>query len=244
MSFDRPKFESDRLRYAAEVANDPTVRQSALDFINKSDHYNHIYQWTWLDLPIIQMTEDIMAIQEIIWKIKPDVIIETGIAWGGSIVFSASMLQLAGKGKVIGVDVVLPQKNIDAMMAYPFSSRINLIEGSSIDKDTVDKVRAMIEPGQTVMLMLDSNHTHDHVLEELRLYAPMVTAGSYIVVSDTIVEEIGTQGKNPRPWGFGNNPKTATDAYLKTTDRFELDVYYNSKVLVSFDRGGFLRCVK
>lgn len=244
MTFDRAKLEDDRQKSAKTLEQDNEVQKLAIDLITKSDRHFHAYQWNWLGLPIIQMTEDVMAAQELIWEIKPDVIVETGIAWGGSMVLYASILELIGKGSVIGVDVVLPQGNVDRIMAYPFSKRISMINGSSIDPSVADRVKAKIRPGQTVMLMLDSNHTHDHVLEELKLYAPLVTKGSYIIVSDTVVEDIPEQTHRPRPWGHGNNPKTAVNEYLKTTDRFELDPYYNAKVLMTFDKGGYLRCVK
>jgi cephalosporin hydroxylase len=244
MTFDRAQFEADRLKNAQGAANDRDLQSVRIDLIKQSDRHNHSYQWTWLDLPIIQMTDDIVAIQEIIWTVKPDLIIETGIAWGGSIVFSASILQLLGKGRVIGIDVVLPQKNVDAIMKYPFSSRIELINGSSTDPAIVSQIRKKIRPDDKVLIMLDSNHTHDHVLEELKLYAPLATEGSYIIVSDTVVEEISPQPHRPRPWGKGNNPKTAVDAFLKTTDRFVLDPYYNAKILISSTKGGYLRCVK
>lgn len=244
MTFDRAKLEADRLKTAKTLEQDNEVQNLALDLITKSDRHFHAYQWNWLDLPIIQMTEDIMAAQELIWKVKPDVIVETGIAWGGSMVFYASMLELIGKGEVIGVDVVLPQDNIDKIMKYPFSKRISMIQGSSIDEDIVNQVKARIKPGQTVMLMLDSNHTHDHVLDELRMYSPLVTKDSYIIVSDTVVEDIPAQQHRPRPWGPGDNPKTAVNAFLKETDRFVLDDYYNAKVLMTFDKGGYIKCLK
>jgi cephalosporin hydroxylase len=244
MTFDRAQFEKDRLTNAQSLAQDNELQNLAVEFIAKSDKHHHAYQWNWLGMPIIQATEDIIAAQELVWQVQPDVIIETGIAWGGSMVFYASMLQLIGKGKIIGIDVALPQKNIDAIMKYPFSNRIELIQGSSIDTVIVDQVKSKIKPGDKVMLMLDSNHTHEHVLEELKLYAPLVTKDSYIIVSDTVVEFIPPQTHRPRPWGPGDNPKTAVDAYLKTTDRFALDSYYNAKVLITFDKGGYIKCVK
>jgi cephalosporin hydroxylase len=244
MTFDRAQLDADRLKTAKTLEQDNEVQKLAIDLITKSDRHFHAYQWNWLGLPIIQMTEDVMAAQELIWQVKPDYIVETGIAWGGSMVLYASMLELIGKGEVIGVDLVLPQSNIDKIMAYPFSKRISMFQGSSIDQSIVDQVKAKIEPGKTVMLMLDSNHTHDHVLDELKMYSPLVTKDSYIIVSDTIVEDIEPQAHRPRPWGPGDNPKTAVNAFLKTTDRFELDSYYNAKVLMTFDKGGYLRCLK
>ncbi len=244
MSFDREQFDADKIKNATSLGKDEELQKLALELIEKSDKHYHAYQWTWLDLPIIQSTEDILAAQELVWKVKPDVIIETGIAWGGSIVFYASLLQLIGKGKIVGIDVALPQKNIDKIMSYPFSDRIELIQGSAVDQSIVDLAASHIKEGQTVMLMLDSNHTHEHVLKELEMYSHLVTKDSYIIVSDTIVEDIPTQEHRPRPWGPGDNPKTAVNAFLKGNDRFVLDEYYNNKILVTFDKGGYLRCVK
>lgn len=242
--FDREAFESEKREQAAAQMRDPDLRKLALDFVVQSDKYSYGYQWTWLGLPIIQLPPDILAVQEIIWENKPDVIIETGIAWGGSIVFYASLLELIGKGKVVGVDRVLPEKNRREIMKYAFSGRITLIEGSSTDPGVVKKVKAEVKPGQSVMLLLDSNHTHEHVLEELRQYGPLVTAGQYLVVSDTVVEDIPLQTHRPRPWGPGNNPRTAMEAYLKEMNRFEEDEYVNKKLLITYTPNGYLRCVE
>ena len=128
--------------------------------------------------------------------------------------------------------------------AYPFSRRIHLIEGSSTDEAVFEQVKSRIAPDAKVAVVLDSNHTHDHVLAELRLYGPLVTPGQYLICADTIVEHIPEQEHRPRPWGPGNNPKTALDAYLAETDRFEPDQYTNDKLLVTCSPGGYLRCAK
>lgn len=243
--FDRAQFENDKRNNAARQARDKDLQDAALSLAVNSDHYHYVYQWTWLGLPLIQLPADIVGTQEIIWETKPDLIIETGIAWGGSIVMWASLLHLIGKGEVIGIDVALPQKNIDEIMKYPFSQeRITLIHNSSIAAETLEQVRARIKPGMSVMVILDSNHTHAHVLEELRLYAPLVTSGQYLIVSDTIVDLIPPQKHRARPWGPGDNPGTALDAYLLETDRFERDGYVNDKMLMTCSPGGYLRCVR
>ncbi|PJI41913.1 cephalosporin hydroxylase family protein [Ferrovibrio sp.] len=242
--FDRKQFEIDKRSNAVAQNKDEGLRKLALDFVVQSDRYHYAYQWTWLGLPIVQLPADILATQELIWDAKPDLIIETGIAWGGSIVMYASLLELLGNGEVIGIDRVLPQHNREAMEQYSFSQRITLLEGSSTDPAIIDVVKAKIKPGMKVMVLLDSNHTHDHVLDELRLYGPMVTPGQWLVVSDTIVEDIPPQTHRPRPWGPGNNPKTAMYEYLRETDRFEEDEYINGKLLMTFTPNGFLRCVK
>lgn len=241
--FDRKDFDEKKLEHAGEMSRDESLRKRALELVIDSDKYGYGYQWTWLGLPIIQLPQDIVATQEIIWKTKPDVIIETGIAWGGSVVLYASMLQLMGKGKVVAVDLNLMEHVSDQIMSYPFSERIHLYKGSSIDPSIVEKIRSHIEPGQSVMVLLDSNHSHQHVLDELRAYGPLVTKGQYVVVSDTVVEDIPEQKHRVRPWGPGDNPKTALYAYLKETSRFEIDYEIDGKLLLSFSPHGYCRCL-
>lgn len=240
--FDREGFEKEKLENAIKQHNDADVNRKALDFIIAADKTGYTYQWTWLGLPVIQPPEDIALMQEIIWETKPDVIIETGIAWGGSIVLYASILELVGKGKVIGVDTVLPQENINAITNYSFGKRIHLLEGSSTDEKVFEEVKKLINPGDKVMVILDSNHTHEHVYNELNMYGPIVTEGMYVVVSDTIVEEIPNQTHRVRPWGQGCNPKTGLDQYLKEVKDFTLDNPINNKAMLSFARGGFALC--
>lgn len=242
--FDRKSFEESKRKNAAAAREDHALQRQALDFVRDSDKYHYGYQWTWLGMPIIQLPADILVTQEIIWANQPDLIIETGVAWGGSIVLYASLLQLAGKGRVIGIDRVLPDNIRNEINSFPFSHRIELIEGSSVDPQVADLVRNAARPGETVMVLLDSNHTHDHVLEELRLYADLVTPGQYLVVSDTIVEDIPAQSHRPRPWGPGNNPKTALQKFLETDTRFERDEYINDKLLTTFTPDGFLRRIR
>jgi cephalosporin hydroxylase len=241
--FVRDDLERDKRRNAEAQAKDAVLRRLALDFVVESDKYGYAYQWTWLGLPIIQLPPDIVATQEIIWQNKPDLIIETGIAWGGSVVFYASLLQLIGKGEVVGVDLNLMDHVAGEIMAYPFSDRIHLYKGSSTDPDVVAKVKSHVRPGGSVMVLLDSSHAHAHVLEELQIYAPLVTKGQYLVVSDTIIEDIPTQAHRPRPWGPGDNPKTALRAYLATTKRFALDDQIDNKTLLSCCPAGYFKCV-
>ncbi len=241
--FDRPEFEKSKRQFARKMANRSDLKELARELFIQSDQQNYAYQWNWLGVPIIQVPADIVAFQEIIWETKPDLIIETGVAWGGSLVFEASILELIGNGEVIGIDVTIPEKNRKVISAYAFSRRIHLIEGSSTDEAVFEEVKSRIAPDAKVAVVLDSNHTHDHVLAELRLYGPLVTPGQYLVCADTIVEQIPEQEHRPRPWGPGNNPKTALDAYLAETDRFEPDQYTNDKLLVTCSPGGYLRCV-
>ncbi len=242
--FIRDELEVSKRRDALAQSKDPALRQIAHEFMVQSDRHNYAYQWTWLGLPILQMPEDIVVVQEIIWDTKPDIIIEAGIAWGGSVALYASLLQLIGKGKVVAIDLNLMDHVAAQIMSYAFSSRIHLHKGSSTDPAIAARVKSHIEPGQSVMVLLDSNHSHEHVLNELRLYAPLVTKGQFLVVSDTIVEELPPQTHRPRPWAPGNNPKTALTAYLREVDRFAVDPGINSKLLTTFSPAGYCRCVK
>ena len=242
--FVRDELEDAKRRDAIAQSQDGGLNKLALELVTRSDTYNYGYQWTWLGLPIIQLPQDIVAIQEIIWERKPDVIIETGIAWGGSIVLYASLLQLIGKGSVIGIDLNLMDHVSAQIMSYPFSHRIHLHQGSSTDPAIVARVKRRIEPGQSVMVVLDSNHTHDHVLHELRIYGPLATKGQFLVVSDTVVEDIPAQTHRPRPWGPGNNPGTALKAYLAETDRFEVHGEIDRKLLMTYSPEGYCLCVK
>lgn len=221
------------------------IRALSLSWMVQTARYKYTYGFEWLGRPVIQFPQDLMAMQEIIWRTKPDLIVETGIAHGGSLVFYASMLQLlGGDRRVVGIDVEIRPHNRSAIEAHPMASRITMVEGSSTDERTVAEVGRFAEGRSTVLVALDSNHTHDHVLAELRLYSPLVTAGSYLVVFDTIVEDMPEDFFPDRPWSVGNNPKTAVRAFLAETDRFEVDVELERKLLISVAPEGYLRCVR
>ncbi|HBS52312.1 MAG TPA: cephalosporin hydroxylase [Coxiellaceae bacterium] len=241
--FDRKKFDSEKEQNIRKAHADIELNKAALNFITVSDRFGYAYNWTWLDLPIIQMPEDIILVQEIIWKTKPDIIIETGIAWGGSVVLYASILELIGKGQVLAIDKVLPQNNIDEIMKYNFSNRIKLFEGSSTDKNIVESISSYIKATDKIMILLDSNHSHEHVYNELKIWSPFVTLGNYLVVSDTVVEEIPEQIHRSRPWGHGNNPMTALNQFLLENKKFTRDNEYNYKANNSYTRNGYVKCL-
>jgi cephalosporin hydroxylase len=229
----------------AAMAADPALQAQAHDFILNSAAYQYSYHFTWLGRPVIQYPQDLLAVQEIIWRVKPDLIIETGIAHGGSLVFSASMLELlGGEGRVVGIDIDIRAHNLREIEAHPLFHRITMIEGSSTDDAVAAQAREMAAGKRSVLLILDSHHTHDHVLRELELYSPLVTAGSYAIVMDTIIEELPEDFFPDRPWGPGNNPRTAVGEFLRTTDRFEIDREMEAKLLITLAPGGYLRCVK
>lgn len=206
--------------------------------------YRYSYNFTWFGRPIIQLPEDIVTLQEIILDVKPELIVETGVAHGGSLVLYASMLQLLGRGEVVGVDVEIRPHNRQAIEAHPLSNRIKLIEGSSTSDEVVEQVRRIAKDKQSVMIVLDSDHTHEHVIRELELYSPLVTKGSYLVVFDTGIEDMPEGTYPDRSWGKGNNPKTAVWQFLKQNDRFEIDRALESRLLYTVAPDGYLRCVK
>ena len=227
------------------------------DFIHKTARYNYTYRFEWLGRPIIQYPQDMVAIQELIWELKPDLIIETGIAHGGSLILSASMLalldmcdaietgttidpKLSGR-KVLGIDIDIRAHNRAAIEAHPMASRIQMIEGSSIAPETIEQVKTVAKEYNRVLVCLDSNHIHDHVLAELEAYAPLASEGSYCVVFDTIVEDMPADMFPDRPWGPGNNPKTAVWEYLKTHPEFEIDKSIQHKLLITVAPDGYLK---
>ena len=202
------------------------------------------YNFTWMGRPIIQYPQDMIAMQEIIWDIKPDLIIETGIAHGGSIIYYASILELIGKGEVLGIDIDIRAHNRAEIESHPMSKRITMLEGSAISPEIIEKIKPFLEGKKTVMVCLDSNHTHDHVLAELQLYSPFVTVGSYLVAFDTIVEDLPADLYADRPWSIGDNPKTAVWEFLKNNNDFVINNDIDNKLLVSVAPSGYLKRVK
>ena len=228
-------------------------------FFNESFAHKYPYNFEFLGRPIIQYPQDMVAMQELIWEVKPDLIIETGIAHGGSLIMSASMLALLdmceaiesetvldpkkSKRKVLGLDIDIRQHNREAIEAHPMSSRIQMLQGSSIAPEVIEQVKAVAKNFQRVLVCLDSNHTHDHVLAELEAYAPLASVGSYCVVFDTIVEDMPKTMFPDRPWGPGDNPKTAVWEYLKTHSEFVIDKSIDNKLLISVAPDGYLKRV-
>jgi cephalosporin hydroxylase len=238
------------------IGNNSNLLVDAAAFMRSSLGPQYSYNFSWQGRPIIQYPQDMVAMQELIWQIKPDLIIETGIAHGGSLIFSASMLALldtaeaiergesfnpkVSKRKVLGVDIDIRAHNRMAIEAHPMSSHIQMLEGSSVAPEIVAQVEEIASSYQCILVCLDSNHTHEHVLAELEAYAPMVSVGSYCVVFDTIVEDMPAEMFPDRPWGPGDNPKTAVWEYLKTHPEFEIDKSIQHKLLLTVAPDGYL----
>jgi len=244
MSEQQKLFELEKQRNIENIGRDPEMKQLRIDFMSRTAKYNYTYNFTWLGRPIIQLPQDIMAMQEIIWQVKPDLIIETGIAHGGSLIFYASMLELLGEGQILGIDTDIREHNRIEIENHPMFKRITMIEGSSIDGDIAEQVYDFAKDKKQVLVALDSYHTHDHVLRELQLYSPLVTKGGYLAVFDTAIEDMPEGSFPDRPWDKGNNPKTAIHEFLKTNDRFEIDKEIENKLLITVSPDGYLKCIK
>jgi cephalosporin hydroxylase len=235
-------FLNERKARIAANKIDKQLEEGTSEFMKEIVRTNYIYNFSWLGRPVIQIPQDLFAMQEIIWATKPDFIIETGIAHGGSLVFQASMLELIGKGKVIGIDIDIRQHNRIEIENHPLYHRIEMIEGSSVSNDVVDQMRSIVDGAKSIMVTLDSHHTHDHVLKELELYTPFVSKGNYCIVFDTAVEDLARDfPATDRPWGPGNNPKTAVWEFLKTNDHFEIDKDIEAKILITAAPDGYLK---
>lgn len=253
-------FEAEVQRILDSNAASPALSSASRSWMEESIRARYSYCFRWLGRPIIQYPQDMAAMQELIWEVRPDLVIETGIAHGGSLVFSASMLALleycdaAADGgtldpsrparTVLGVDIDIRPHNREAVEAHPMASRIRMIQGSSVDPAVVEQVREAARGKRRVLVALDSNHTHDHVLAELDAYAPLVTPGSYCVVFDTVVEHLPRELCPDRPWGPGDNPKTAVHAWIKGHPEFEIDRRIVDKLQLTVAPDGYLRRVR
>jgi cephalosporin hydroxylase len=250
-------FKSLVIRNIRRLGDDKDVQGLSRIWSRETNHYGYTYNFNWLGRPIIQYPQDITAIQELIWEVRPDLIIETGIAHGGSLIFSASMLALLdmcdaiqngatldptkSSRMVLGLDIDIRAHNRAEIEAHPMASRIRMIQGSSIAPDVVAQVQEIAKGFKRVLVCLDSNHSHDHVLAELKAYAPLTSVGSYCVVFDTAIEDMPADMFPDRPWGPGNNPKTAVWEYLKTHPEFEIDKSIQHKLLITVAPDGYLK---
>lgn len=241
----------------AGLASDQDIQERSIDWIRRTAPHRYTYNFAWSGRPIIQLPQDMVAMQELIWQVRPDIVVETGIAHGGSLVFTASMLANLDycdalesdemldprkpKRRVIGIDIDIRAHNRAALDAHPMRNRMDLIEGSSIDPAIVSEVRDLVAGYDSVLVCLDSNHTHAHVLSELEAYASLVTPGSYCVVFDTVIENMPEGFFPDRPWDRGDNPKTAVWEYLESHSEFEIDKSIQHKLQITVAPDGYLR---
>lgn len=244
----------------SSMSLDVGLQAASMNWINRAVASKYSYHFEFLGRPVIQFPQDIIAMQELIWQVKPDLIIETGIAHGGSLILSASMLAMLDycdaieqnkildpkntPRRVLGIDIDIRDHNLKALKAHPLSNRIDVIQGSSVDPKIIAQVREKAENYERVLVCLDSSHTHEHVLAELEAYAPLVTLDSYCVVFDTIIEDLPDELFSDRPWGKGDNPKTAVWQYLVKNTQFEIDKQIHSKLLITVAPDGYLRKIR
>ena len=239
-------------KFAAEVAGniealkaDSELQEMSRTWLQMAGKHRYSYNFSWLGRPIIQHPTDMLALQEIIWNVRPNLIIETGIAHGGSLIFSASILELiGGDGIVVGIDIDIRSHNRVEIERHPLSKRLTLLEGSSTSPSILSQVKQLAKGRDRVMVILDSNHTHAHVAQELELYSPLVTKGSYLVALDTVIEDVDESMVAERPWGKGNNPKTAVWEFLRENNRFEIDHDIEGKLLITVAPDGYLKCIR
>lgn len=225
--------------------SDAEVRRTSAAWLRRTHELGYDYNFTWFGRPVLQLPQDLMALQELVFAIRPDRIVETGVAHGGSLVFFASLLHLLDRGgRVLGIDLDIRAHNRRELDLHPMRRHIDLLQGSSTADSTLAEVRTAVAGSERVMVVLDSDHTEAHVLDELRAYAPLVTSGSYLVVCDTIVEDLGADAFPNRPWGPGNSPKSAVAKFLAECPDFVVDERIDAKLLLSNSPNGYLRCVR
>jgi cephalosporin hydroxylase len=241
------RFKADGAGEVAAQGADHELREASRTWLRLANGRRYSYHFEWLGRPIIQYPQDIVAMQELIWMLQPDLIVETGIAHGGSLILWASLLELNAacggpqNSRVIGIDIDIRQHNRDAIESHPMSRRITMIEGSSVDGAVVRQVQSAAVDRNRVLICLDSNHTHDHVLAELEAYAPLTSVGSYCVVFDTVIQALPPEVFPDRPWGVDDNPSTAVREYLRSHPEFEPDQGIDHKLLISVAPGGYLK---
>lgn len=238
------QYQEQSARYQEKIRWDDRLHEITKEWVDRSLRVGYPYNFTWMGRPIIQYPQDIVAMQELIWKVKPDLIIETGIAHGGGLVFYASMMELlGGDGQVLGIEQhIFPEIRAE-MESHRMFRRITMLEGNSIARETVEKVNEFAREKERILVALDSNHTHEHVLAELELYSPLVTKGSYLIVFDTVVSEMDESLCADRPWGANNNPRTAVRAFLEKNSRFRVDESISDKLQITCCPGGYLKCI-
>ena len=235
----RKEFEEFRQKEAEKMYADKELLNDALKLHIKADAYHWVHQSTWLGEPALQTAQDLLALQEIIYNTRPDYIVEIGLCWGGSALFYGTMMDIIGGKGIVGVDIFMPNDLQDRIKDSPIKTNVHLIEGSSIENSTFDKVKEIVKTG-SCMVVLDSVHSCDHVFAELNLYSKLVSPGNYLICCDTYVEDFKHIDRN-RPWGPGNSPRTALDKFLKNNIEFKKDLKIRNKLLISCHPDGYIK---
>lgn len=230
---------------ASKMGSNTDLQTKALEVFSEADKNRWVHQSTWFGEPVLNLPQDMFALQDIVWRTKPDFIIEIGVAWGGGLLFNSMLLEMIGGKKVIGVDIFIPSDLRERLASHGrLSERLELIEGSSTSSDTISQIKTLLEGSKEVLVILDSHHTHEHVMNELEAYSNFVGKGQYLICGDTIINYIPQQDHRPRPWGPGNNPATAVKEFLSKNHRFEIDKKIDNRLLFSCHPGGYLKAIK
>jgi len=242
------KFEQEKKTRIESYKSDLKAQNLAKKFVIQSCYNQYTYNFSWMGLPIIQFPQDMVILQELIWKQKPDLIIETGVAHGGSLVFYASLMELIGNGRIVGIDIEIRKHNREAIEKHPMAHRIKLIEGSSIHKSTIKEVESEVNNAKKILVFLDSKHTHNHVLSELKLYHSFVSMEDYLVVFDTTAQILDedtlkdlSKSYRFKPWGKNSNPHSAITEFMKDNTNFEIEDYWHNKTMITNCFEGFLK---
>jgi cephalosporin hydroxylase len=237
------KFFKERVLDIKKMNSDKSFRELTMKWIKKSIKYKYVYNFTWMGIPIIKYPNDMIVMQEIFWEVKPDLVIETGIAHGGSIIYSASLLKMMGikQFKVIGIDIDIRKHNLKEINKNPMRKYIKMFEGSSVDEKITKKIFTYAKKFKKILIILDSNHTHDHVSRELEIYSKLVSKGSYIILPDTYIGYLPNNTFPNRPWTKNDNPMTALQAFLKKNKNFKIDKYKSSKSMITEAMNGFVK---
>ena len=223
------------------MATDPDASRVTRDWMRFAVRHGYSYNFSWLGVPIVQYPEDIVVIQELLWQSQPDLVIETGIAHGGSLLLSASILRLlGGEREVLGIDVDIRPHARSTLSTHPLASAISTIEGNSVASEVIEAVRQVCARHERVLVILDSNHTADHVAAELSLYGDFVSVGSYLIVMDTFIKDLPPEEFDDRPWDAENSPWTAVQGFLQGNDRFVLAKDVDDRLLATTAPGGYL----
>jgi cephalosporin hydroxylase len=240
----KEEFLSINKKAAQNMSADAELQEKAREVFIRGDRHRWLHQGMWFGEPFLNLPQDMFALQEIVWKTRPDFIIEVGVAWGGALLFESMLLEVLGGSKVIGIDIFIPDDLRERLMGHgKLSRRVELIAGSSVAPETLEQVRSILGGSTRTLVVLDSLHTHDHVLRELNLYSPFVGKDHYLICGDTIVEYMPVHEERRRPWGPGNNPATAVKEFLSGNDRFVVDAELEQKLLFSCHPGGYLKAI-
>ncbi len=241
---DAAAFAASRSAWRSSLAGDAALRARAVDLQLAAEAHHYTYTWEWLGVPIIRLPDDVVVLQELFWSYRPQRVVETGVARGGSMLLDASLMQLCGATPaVLGIDLQIFPHTREALAAHPLARGVELLEADSTSVTARDAVRSFLGEAERAVLILDSNHTHDHVLAELRLLAPLLPVGGFVLVADTLIEEFPPHYYANRPWDRGDNPATALAAFVDEQPGFRLATDWSRRALVSEFRDGIIERV-